>query len=256
MRPAPPEGHGAAPSTERDRAAVVDTTWFGATGIQAEVAAEEAPPPYASPLVARYRASDHKSITDKAAARPSSDKSRPSRVALVAWIAGGTVLAAAVIVGLVVYLTGGTTLPPAPAEAASILPSRLTGLSVELDKHPRVLEDVPYRRDGAGIVVTDPKHAGIGGYAAAIVLEPSAAGGDFQTSFETGLASDGKVGEFSDTVFDAVSFRTAEVGGTPDVTRVWWYKPYRDAVVVVYASDEATGRRIIEGLVERNSTTG
>lgn len=237
----------------------MDTTWFGATGDQAEVFAPggpPAPPAHVSPLVARYRASSDTAATDKAASRSSSGKGRPSRLALVAWIAGGTVVVAVAIVALVLFLSGGAdSLPPAPGEAASILPTRLSGLSVELDKHPRVLESVPYRREGAGIVVTDPKRPGAGGYAVAVVLEAPAAGGaDFQTSFETGLRSDGKVGEFSDTVVGAVGLRTAEVGGTPDVTRVWWYKPYRDAVVVVYASDDATGRRIVEGIVERNST--
>lgn len=206
--------------------------------------------------MARYRASaGDKSATDKAAAATSSRK-RPSRGAVVAWIAGGTVVVVGVIVAAVLYLTaGGDMLAPAPDEAATILPTRVTGMSVELDKHPGVLANVPYRRDGAAIVVTDPKQADNGGYAAAVVLDPAATRGtDFAASFETGLRSDGKVGEFSDTVFDAVQLRTAEISGTSDMTRVWWYQPYRDAVVVVYASDEATGRRIVEALVERNTT--
>lgn len=238
------------------------TTWYGATGEMAPP--QEAPwvassqgvlSAYDSPLVARYRASGDKGSADKAAAA-TSKQGQPSKGAIAAWIAGGTAVVAAVIVVLVLYLGGGTnSLAPAPDDAAAIVPTRIPGLSVELDRRPRVLDGVPYRRDAAGVVVTDPKRGGVGGYAAAVVLEPAATrDADFATSFETGLQSDGNVGEFADTTFDAVQFRTAAVSGTPDITRVWWYQPYRDAVVVVYASDEATGRRIIEALVERNST--
>ena len=202
--------------------------------------------------MARSRASGDKAGTDQAEQGPA-DKSRPTKAVLAAWIAGGVTVVAAVVVALVLYLTGGSgTLAPAPDEASAILPTRIAGLSVELDKNPRVLQNVPFQRDAAAIVVTDPKRGGAGGYAAAVVVEAQAMRGDFATSFEDGLRSDGKVGEFSDTVVDAVSLRTAQVEGNPDVSRVWWYRPYRDAVVVVYASDETTGRRIVEGLVQHN----
>lgn len=256
--PPNPPGPAASP---RDRAAAMDTAWYGATGDMAapHVASPPLPPAAAppaldSPLVARYRAAGDDDATDRAAATTSGRK-QPSKAALAAWIAGGAVVIAAVIVALVLYVgAGGNAMAPAPDDAAAMLPTRMTGLSVELDRRPHALDDVPYRRDGAGIVVTDPKRTG-GGYAAAVVLEPAGTrDADFATSFETGLQSGGKVGEFSDTAFDAVKLRTAEVSGTPDVTRVWWYQPYRDAVVVVYASDEATGRRIVEAVVSHNAT--
>lgn len=242
------------------RAAVMDSSWYGVTAAHPAQSADGPDPVHAvgsafdSPLVARYKASDDKQAP---AAKPGTRR-RPSKAVLAAWIGGGAVVVAVVVVVMVLFLGSGThTLGPAPEEAAGIIPSRLPGLSVELDRNPAVLENVPFRRDGAGAVITDPKQDGSGGYVVAVVLDPAAAGGDdFAASFEAGLRTDPNIGEFSDTVFDAVGFRTAEVQGSEDVTRVWWYKPYRDAVVVVFASDEETGQRIIEGLVERNSTSG
>lgn len=259
-RTGPPDPPAPATPSATPRAATMDTTWYGATSEQPAAPAtppapdRDVPSAFDSPLVARYKASDEK----QAAVGPPGTGRRPGKLALAAWIGGGVAVIAAVIVGLALFLgDGGAALGPAPEEAAAMVPSRLPGLSVELDRHPRALENVPFQRDAAGAVVTDPKRDGAGGYVAAVVLEPEAAGGDdFEASFEAGLRTDANVGEFSDTVFDAVGFRTAEVTGSPDVTRVWWYKPYRDAVVVVFASDEATGKRIIEGLVERNATSG
>jgi len=208
-------------------------------------------------LLARYESGAfgaQASIKVGGAREKTSGRGRLTTAALVAWVAGGVALVAALIVLLVVFLGGGSSLPASNGDAASLLPSRIDGFSVEVEKEPAFFEGMANAEDGAALVVSEKGGSGRA-FVAAVILDAAAASSEdsFQRDFERGLANSSEgLGELSDVTLDAVAMRGADIS-QGDYRKLWWWRPYRDAVVVVFASDERTGRKILEALVEQDS---